>query len=408
MLERREQDRVPAAVPLSRRTTSRVRPAPAPRLNKRALDWFFDRALPWWAENSWDKQYGGVVEAFDFQGNDAALPFKRLRVTARQAYVFSHAHIMGWSDGLDLAERCVRYLTDETWRGDAFGFPRRLMREGAVLDGTIDLYDHAFALFGFAWHARATGSAHSRDWIYRTMDFIERKLRHPSGRGFIHQLPLEGPRLQNPHMHIAEASLAAFETTGDNRFRDIARETVDLFRGHFFDKESGALYESFTEDLDRVPGPDGAIIEPGHQFEWSWILNALRPHLTVDVAPEIRALNKYAETRGVDPETGAVRDAIYDFEVVLTGGSRTWPNTERLKSAIALQDLDGVSAEPVINEALSVLMYRYLNTTPSGCWMDAFDARARPTAANVPTSTLYHLALAFSELWRIDPAARVR
>lgn len=384
------------------------RPLDGPHLTEfqdRAREWLFERALPWWAAHSWDEDNGGVVEAFTFDGKDAALPIKRTRVLCRQIYVFSHAHVLGWSDGLELAQRCVRHLTESIWAGPQKGFPRLLTRSGAVKDPTIDLYDHAFALFGLAWHARATGSRNSLDWTYRTLDFIEEKLRHPTQPGFLHQTPVEGPRLQNPHMHLTEACLVAFETTGDNRFRDIAREIVDLFTTRFCDPSTGALYESFTDDLKPVPGPDGKIVEPGHQFEWSWILNALRPHLAVDVAPVIRTLHDYAERHGVDPRTGAVRDAISSDGVIIAGGSRTWPNTERVKSAIAIQELDGTNVTPILEQTCSLLFDRYLGVQPNGTWADAFDARGKLSARNVPTSTLYHLFLAFAELLRFRSGA---
>lgn len=363
-------------------------------------EWLFRDALPWWAEHSWDREYGGVVEAFNFDGSDARLPIKRTRVASRQIYVFSHAHLLGWSNGLGLAEQCMRHMTETLWAGPKKGFPKRMTRTGEVADATVDLYDHAFALFGFAWHARATGSRNSLDWTYRTIDFIEENLRHPTQPGFLHQTPVRGDRLQNPHMHLTEACLVAFETTGDNRFRDIAREVIDLFRTRFYDSSTGALYESFTDDLQRVEGPDGLIVEPGHQFEWSWILNAMRPHLDVDVSQDIRKLHTFAERLGVDPKTGAVRDAIYDDGSVISGGSRTWPNTERLKSAIAIHDLDGTDVTAIVRQTMAVLFGRYLSTEKPGLWSDAFDDQAKPTASNVPTSTLYHVFLALAELDR--------
>ena len=50
---------------------------------------------------------------------------------------------------------------------------RRLTREGGALDPTPDLYDLALVLFGFAWFHRATKDKLARDWMHRTLDFIE-------------------------------------------------------------------------------------------------------------------------------------------------------------------------------------------------------------------------------------------
>lgn len=365
----------------------------------------FEHALPLWARSTWDGQNCGAVEALDFSGRDAGLNYRRTRVLARQIYVFSHAHVLGWPNGKDLAGQCVNHLTGTIWTGPDTGLPRRMSRAGEITDPVIDLYDHAFALFALAWHARATNDQTARDWVHRMLDFIEEQLRHPTQPGFLHQVPVEGWRLQNPHMHLTEACIASFEATGDNRFRDVARELVALMRNHFLDSESGALRESFTDDLQPIEGPDGEIVEPGHQLEWSWILNAMRPYSDDDLSEDIRDLNRFAERHGFNPANNTVRNAVDIKGRVIDGGWRIWPNTERLKSAVALHDLDGADPSDVFAQTLGLLFGRHLDCQPRGLWNDAYNARGEPTAVNVPTSTFYHIMLAFAEVLRVDPDA---
>ncbi len=73
-------------------------------------------------------------------------------------------------------------------------------------------------------------------------------------------------------MHLLEAALVNLEASGDERFKVFADEIVDLFVDRFFDPLSCSLAENFDEDWERCPGPAGRFIEPGHQFEWAWIL----------------------------------------------------------------------------------------------------------------------------------------
>jgi N-acylglucosamine 2-epimerase/mannose-6-phosphate isomerase len=297
----------------------------------------------------------------------------------------------------------VDYLLDRAWQGPDKGFARQLTREGAVLDPVADLYDHAFVLFALAWRFKATGDAKAHDWLHRTLDFVETKLRHPR-EGFWHWTPPSGSRQQNPHMHLTEAMLIAHEATGEARFADLARELVDLFQNRFFDLKSGTLAEYFTADLGRAPGVEGRIVEPGHQMEWAWILNRARLQLGVDAAATIRALIGFAEKHGVDPNSRATYNQIRDDGAPLDRASRTWPNTERLKAAIALYELDGVNPGPVFDTSSRLLLDRYLATKIPGLWIDTFDADGRPTARTVPTSTLYHVFLAFAEVLRTGKA----
>lgn len=363
--------------------------------------WMFDQALPLWASHGLDTENGGYVEQLTFDGQDAGIDFKRTRVAGRQVYVFSHASVLGWRAGDKLAAPGMDFLTEQAWQGPDKSFARLTTRTGEVLDAAPDLYDLAFVLFGFAWRHRATRDAESKAWLHRTLDFIEGHMRHPGGEGFWHESPPTGWRLQNPHMHLTEACLAAHEATADKRFADMATELVNLFRTRLFDMKSGTLAEYFADDWSRAPGDVGRIIEPGHQFEWAWILNQARKQLGLDTAAEIRALIAFAEKHGVDPETAATYNSVRDDGEPLDRGSRTWPNTERLKAAVALYELDGVDPAPVIVPTSELLLKRYLGHEPAGTWIDQFDENGRPIARTVPASTLYHVFLAFAEVLRI-------
>jgi len=372
------------------------------RTREAIRSWIFDQALPFWAAHGLDRAHGGYVEQLTLDGGDAAIDFKRTRVACRQIYVFSHAATMGWSAGAVLAEPGVAYLVERAWQGPDKGFARLTTRDGRVLDSTPDLYDLAFVLFAFAWRHRAMKDELSLGWMHRTLDFIEQHLRHPSGLGFWHQLPPEGFRLQNPHMHLTEACLAAFEATGDQRFADHAKALVKLFQTKFFDATSGTLAEYFNDDWSRASGEDGGITEPGHQMEWAWILNSARKLLGVDTAAEIRATIGFAERHGVDHRSAATYNCVRDDGTPIDRGSRTWPNTERLKAAVALYELDGVDPAPVIDPTAELLLQRYLSHNPPGTWIDAFDAKGQPVSKTIPASTLYHVFLAFAEVLRIS------
>jgi mannose/cellobiose epimerase-like protein (N-acyl-D-glucosamine 2-epimerase family) len=370
-------------------------------------DWMFKAALPFWAKASVDRAHGGYVEQLTLTGVDAAVDFKRTRVTARQIYVYSHAYMMGWNEGPAVARHGFDYLVNNTWMGPDKGFARLMTREGGVKDPQPDLYDLAFVLFGFSWLYRATGDMAARDWLYRTADFIDARLKHPNGRGYSHALPCEGWRLQNPHMHLTEASLAAHAATGDNRFADTAREIAHLFSTRFLNIETGVLHEYFTDDWKPAPGEKGRMAEPGHQMEWCWILSECRKQMGVDATDAIRSAASFASKHGVDAASGATYNAVLDDGTPLDRGSRTWPNTERVKCAIALYETFGADPRPELEVSVGILLDRYLagplpGGLASGAWIDAFDGEGRPTATHIPTSTLYHVFLAFAEVLRIE------
>ncbi|NJR20132.1 MAG: hypothetical protein HC777_00555 [Hyphomonadaceae bacterium] len=155
-----------------------------------------------------------------------------------------------------------------------------------------------------------------------------------------------------------------------------------------------------------MPGPKSEIVEPGHQLEWAWILASASKLLKLDLADIAKSLVRVPEVHGLQATTQAVFNAITKDGSPLDDGSRTWPNTERLKAGVALYELFGQDTKPMINTTLDLMFDRYLLHTPrGGCprggWHDAFDRDGRPIATAMPTSTFYHIFLAFAEVRRV-------
>lgn len=364
--------------------------------------WCFEAALPVWAETGRDGAELGFVELLDLAGRPADPGFKRVRVQARQIYVFSHAEVAGWRGGLDAARAGYRFLVDHARLADG-GWARRLARDGAMLDPTLDLYDQAFVLLALAWFHRASGEAEPLALAHETMDAIERRLGRDDGRGFQAADPSPGEALQNPHMHLLEAALALHDAGGGPRWAELADRLGRLFDTALFDPDTGTLAESFDEaDWSRLSDPDGVSIEPGHQFEWVWLLDKTDRAIGADRGAAARALYAFGARFGLDPASGAAMDEIDDQGRGRRSSARLWPQTELLKARLARAergdalDLAGIAA------VTRLILDRYLAPAPRGCWWDQYDGGGRLLAATVPASSLYHLWVAFMELLRLE------
>ncbi len=363
--------------------------------------WMFDVALPLWADAGFNKQTGQFAEKLDFSGRPIDAGFHRTRVTGRQTYVFSHAALLGWAPGMDLSEAGARQL-EAIYQGPERGWPRTVSPAGDVIDGTPDLYDLAFALFGFVWRHRAAGDAASLAAAHRVLDFVDAHMKAQTG--YWHELPPRGWRQQNPHMHLLEASLAAYEASGEVRFLDTARGVVKLFREYFFDGHT--LAEYFDADWNRAPGEDGHLAEPGHQLEWAWILVNYGRLTGEDTVALAEGLVGFAEAHGMDRETGRVLQVVLDDGTPVDAGCRTWPNTERIKGHLALFEATGKDPREAVASSARVLLDQYLATDIPGLWREKFRADGTIDASDVPASTLYHVFLAFTEILRLEEALK--
>ncbi len=370
----------------------------SPQLAQRVRSWLFDEALPYWAARGLDDINGGVVERLHLDGSLKPDNYKRLRVLARQIYVFSHAQTLGWKGDVDVLS-LINHLDLKGWLPEG-GFIHLFNRDGTIKDDTRDCYDQAFVLLGLAWNFRVTGDEHSRRIANKTLDFIDDRLKDNIHGGYHENLNRPSLRGSNCHMHLLEAFLAWNEMTGEERFLERASEIVELFQTHFFDADTWTLTEFFEEDWSLTCGPNARIVMPGHHFEWIWLLVKYSGQAKQDLLPECRKLLAFAQTFGINPKTGMVYDGVDKDGLPVDTNSRCWPQTEALKAYIALHQSGLPGFDERIDLAVELLFNRFLTGVPKGAWMDQFDSNGKPIADTIPASTFYHVFAAFTEFLR--------
>ena len=362
--------------------------------------WLFEDALPFWAEVGLDRTYGGVIEQLNLDGTPRHGDIRRLRVAARQIYVYSHAKLMGFEKGADdVINHALSHLFNKGWHPDG-GWIHLFTPDGEVKDATRDSYDQAFVIFALAWAYRATGREDLRDWIDRSLAFMDRELADPMHGGFYEALPTALPRRANPHMHYLEAMLSAWAATKEHDFLVRAGRIVDLFEDKFFDPDTWTLTEFFTSDWQTAPGDQGQIAIPGHHYEWVWLLHRFESHTGRDLSMPRHKLFAFAEAFGRDHTTHRVYDEVTKRGEPLRNTSRCWTNTEALKALLVMREAGAKGLERRIDETLSALMDDFFAANPAGSWMDQFAYQGKGIATAVPASTLYHAFGAGAELIR--------
>lgn len=368
-----------------------------PALN-RSLDWLTCRALPLWGETGFDTKQGCFHERL-IAGRPDRDATRRVRVQARQIYVYAMAHRRGWTQRLDEPARAVDFLLERCWQADgAPGFVHRLNPDASVTDATRDTYDHAFHLMAFgAWHA-ATGEKRAKKMVETLLAFLDTHLADREHGGFLEGVPHALPRRQNPHMHMFEAMLVLFECTGETRFLDRAGQIFSLFETRFFDVESGLLREWFEADWSLRPGREGRLIEGGHLVEWVWLLNRYSELSGRDTERYCRVLYDNALSRTINPKTGFLFDETLDDGTVTKPGHRAWGQTELIR-AHSVRPGRLLAAEQAMNRFLDV----YCEAPVAGAWIDRLDASGEVIDASAPGSTLYHI---FGAIDALDTAAR--
>src|SRR5262245_18465428 len=366
------------------------------------LDWMRNDALPFWGTAGVDLARGGFHERLDLDGRPLAQIPKRLMVQGRQLYVYCHAGLLGWyPDARALADRCVEYMIASFYRPDGkVGFAHALAPDGSIADPTRDLYGHAFALFGLAWYHRFTGDPEVLKIADATLGSLDQELASEHG-GYLDAWPhRDAIRRQNPHMHLFEALLALHQATGDAKYIARAAELFGLFSTRFFAPASGTLTEYLTEDLRPLPDARGQVTEPGHHYEWVWLLRAFAQASARNVATHCDALYDHADRHGWDRQ-GFVVDEVDASGAQLKSSRRSWPQTECVKANIVEGERGRAGCDEKAARSLTRLADTFIGRPVRGGFIDHVDHTGAPLVAMMPASTLYHLFGAVAEAARV-------
>ncbi|MER8627834.1 mannose-1-phosphate guanylyltransferase/mannose-6-phosphate isomerase [Mesorhizobium sp. M1143] len=363
---------------------------------RRVHHWLFEETLPLWSTSGVDERHGGFHEALGFHG-EALLKPKRMRTTARQVYAFAVAKARGWDGPADrLISHGIAFMAGKG-RTDRGGWVRTLNVNGSVADPTEDAYDHSCVLLALA-HAHMCGNPDALGLGQETFVFLDAHLEDSRMTGFLETSDGEGERRSNPHMHLLEAFLAWYEATGDRTYLRRAARIIDLFRSHFFDAESWTLGEYFDAGWKPAAGEKGTWTEPGHHFEWASLLTDFVARSGQgELSNFARKLYASAIANGLNRATGLAYGAVSRQGLPLDLVSRSWPQAEAIKAAIALDGSGGPDLKPEIEARVGRLFRWHIDPAPLGLWIDRIDERGRSLASDVPASIFYHLVCALTQ-----------
>jgi mannose-6-phosphate isomerase len=353
----------------------------------RLVSWLAGAAYPLWARNGIDPRNGGFIETLAQDGTGLPHP-RRARVHPRQIYAFARAPRFGWNgDVRQILRRGMDYFVTHYQRPD--GLFRTLADvDGNPLDDRALLYDQAFALLGYA--AAADGLDAHGGFERRALELraaIESQFG-AAGGGFRSQ-ETPGGFESNPHMHLLEACLEWAQTGTDPGWMQWARRIADLAVQKFIRPDSGALGESFTADWRPSPPPAGRIVEPGHQFEWAWLLLRCEGREPGPLRTSALRLIEIGEERGVRNHV-AINALLDDFSVH-DPNARFWPQTERLKAALLAAKLTDEPKYWTMAAAAAATLAPYLGTRVAGLWHDLRLPSGELVDTPAPASTFYHL-----------------
>ncbi|MFN3827942.1 MAG: AGE family epimerase/isomerase [Micavibrio sp.] len=361
------------------------------------------RWVPKWYEAFPDPATGGFYERLGKGFKPRFVGNRRLLTQCRQLSIYSHAAGQDVCHFKPALREIFETIIKDYHISATGGWRFSLGDDGKPADNTYDLYSLTFVIFGFSHYYRATHDERARDYARQTLSFIREKFSMAPLAGYAEALDenlqvIPRTRRQNPHMHLLEACLFAEETWCEDSYAQTSDELVKLFIDYFYIPERQQLCEFFTDDLKPHP-ETGDRVEPGHYFEWVWLL---KKHAALRGQPDRHndlcfSLLDWANHYGWDRVYGGIFDVLSPTGTVLTDTKRIWPFAEALKANALMidsaPDRDAIKAR--MKDMVNVFRNNYMQER--GFWVEWLNRDLSPATDYMPGTTPYHVYFGIME-----------
>ncbi len=233
-----------------------------------------DSVLPFWLNNSIDKEHGGYFSCLDRDGSVYDTD-KFIWLQGREVWLFSMlCNKLGKKqEWLDAAIQGAEFLKKYGHNGD-YDFYFSLTREGKPLVEPYNIFSNTFACMAFAQLAKATGNEEYAEIARRIFKRILERRSNPKGK-WCKAVPGTRPMKDFAlPMIICNMALEVEDIINDpelleKTIDECLHEVLDVF----YQPDLGCMVENVSSiDNSRLDCFEGREINPGHDLEALWFM----------------------------------------------------------------------------------------------------------------------------------------
>ncbi len=231
-----------------------------------------DKVLPFWLENSQDKEFGGYFTCLDREGKVFDTD-KFIWLQGREVWMFSMLYnkVEKKQEWLDCAIQGAEFLKKYGHDGN-YNWYFALTREGQPLVEPYNIFSYTFAAMAFGQLSIATGSQEYAEIAKRTFDIILSKIDNPKGKWSKAHPGTRNMKGFALPMILCNLALE-IEPLLDKDFMEKSiynciHEVLDVF----YRPELGLIVENVSADGQLLDNFDGRLLNPGHAIEAMWFV----------------------------------------------------------------------------------------------------------------------------------------
>ncbi len=361
--------------------------------------WLKNQVFPLWTKNAFDPETGAFIESLNAEGTAENSP-RRAMVQARQIYAYTEAvkmNILSNDQAKAIIEKNLNFIKHYSLPSGAY--LHALDSKNNPVETQSELYTQAFMLFGLARAFEILQEPQIKDRALELVSYLKTQRKNPAG-GFTEIKNSQIVFQSNPHMHLFEAVIEWIKIDSDGIWKELASELYQLCKTKFVNNEIKVVAEYFSETWQVLrEDNDQFIFEPGHQYEWAWLIVQYEELLSIKNTNLPLQLFNLAEKHGVDINSNLAFDEVFSDFKVKKNSARFWPQCERIKTAVQLGVLADATLKPSFAKAADqamVALNKYFETETAGLWFDT-KAENKFILQSSKASSLYHIINALSE-----------
>jgi len=238
--------------------------------------------LPFWLEHTIDPG-GGFYGTVGIDGRAVPEADKGAILNARILWTFSRAYrTYGLEPYKEAADRAAAYFREHFIDPRYGGVYWTVDSEGAMKDGTKQIYASAFGIYGLSEHFRATGDLGSLEAAQGLFRFVRDKAHDAARGGYREVLARDGVRAEikgvdghagatktmNTHIHLLEGLTGLYLAWPDPEVKAALTELLDILQTRLYDARTHHLILYCDDGWNPMDPVDSF----GHDIETSWLM----------------------------------------------------------------------------------------------------------------------------------------
>lgn len=275
-----------------------------------ALEWdalLRDRMLPYWhkttlnsrggyqvydpGDRSWRALIQSLIKGRNHTQHES---LRGLISQARLLWVFSHAHLLGYStpqhDYLKAATHGYSYLIETMLDREYGGFYWKTDINRGVIESNKILYGQSMAIYALVEYHRVSNLADPLEYACAVYETVQQRFHDQDHGGWIEHcerdftpLTCTGERLPgmpdiigfksgDAHLHWMEALTELYSEVKDASVRGSLVEALELLCTRFYPANVSDSCEYRLPDWNSVVNDEFSNLSHGHMIEFAWLL----------------------------------------------------------------------------------------------------------------------------------------